>query len=123
MTMDKMPNGTNLVKELTENLPLVCYSNKRNTRAMAAQGLRLSEKTALEVVRVFDMGEYGGVVCELKNTGSARPIIASITGLDFRDNGPVDGKIRAYKNARLAWLVQEELRGGGLGRPSRGNGE
>jgi len=105
--MLQMPDGANLAREMNENLPLFCYSNKRNTKALAAQGLTLSEHTELEVARVFDLLEAGGVMCELK-TGSEQPLIMSLSGLDFKNNGLIDDKIAEYKSARIEWVKQEE---------------
>ena len=52
--MPQMPNGTDLVNELTKALPLFCFSNKRNTKALAEQWLKLSGQTRLEVIGVRD---------------------------------------------------------------------
>jgi len=103
-----MPNGVNLVKEMTEALPLFCYSNKRNTKALAVQGFILSEQTRLEVVGVRDFFDAGGVMCDIKL--KEQVLVMSITGLNFKGNGPIDEKISEYKNARIEWLKQEEKR-------------
>jgi len=110
--MPQMPNGTSLVKEMTEALPLFCYSNKRNTKALAAQGFKLSDQTRLEVIGVRDFLEAGGIMCDirLKPGVSGQVLVMSVTGLDFKDNGPIDEKISAYKQARIEWLIQEERR-------------
>ena len=110
--MPQMPNGTNLVNEMTKALPLFCFSNKRNTKALAEQGLKLSDQMRLEVIGVRDFLEAGGVMCDIriKRGGSGQGLVMSVTGLDFKDNGPIDEKIAVYKNARVEWLKQEELR-------------
>ena len=105
-----MPDGANLVKEMNEALPLFCFSNKRNTKTLAAQGLKLSEKTRLEVERVHNLFEEGGVACGIRFPDSEQVLIMSITGLVFKDNGPIDEKISEYIKARIEWLKQEELR-------------
>ena len=108
--MIPMTNGAELVREMTENLPLYCYSNKRNTKALAEQGLKLSEKTKLEVVGVRDFFDAGGVMCDIKHEKSGQVLIMSLTGLDFKGNGDIDERISTYKKARIEWLKQEEMR-------------
>jgi len=108
--MLQMPDGASLVKEMSESLPLFCYSSKRNTQSLAAQGLRLSDKTKLEIIGVRDLGEAGGAMCEIRHTESGRVLVMSVTGLDFKDNGLIDEKILEYKKARIEWLKQEERR-------------
>ena len=108
--MLQMPEGASLVKEMTNALPLFCYSNKRNIKTLAAQGLRLSERTRLEVVGVRDLFDAGGIMCDIRHTESGHLLVMSITGLDFKDNGAIDEKISEYKKARIEWLKQEERR-------------
>ncbi len=106
--MIPMPGSATLIKSMTEALPLGCYSNKRNTKALAEQGLKLSDKTLLEVVNVHDMGEAGGVMCDIKYPKTGQVLIMSITGLNFVNNGPIDDEIAEYKRARIEWLKQEK---------------
>ncbi len=106
--MLQVPSGSQLMKEMLESLPLYCHSTKSNTKALMAQGLRLSDKTRLEVVGVYDFGDAGGVMCEVKLNGKV--LIMSLTGLDFIGNGSIYEKIAKYKTARIGWLKQEELR-------------
>jgi len=108
--MIQMPNGAALVEEMTKSLPLFCHSNKRNTEALAAQGLKLSEKTTLEVIGVRDFFDAGGVMCDIRHAESGRVLVMSVTGLDFEGNGPIDEKILEYIKSRIEWLKQEERR-------------
>jgi len=104
--MLQMPDATNLVYEMTKTLPLFCHSKKRNTKALASQGLILSEKTRLEVMGVRDLFYEGGIMCEIRYDDQV--LVMSITGLDFIGNGPIDEKIAEYQKARIEWLKQEE---------------
>ena len=105
-----MPEGESLIKEMTECLPLICYSSKRNTKSLAAQGVRLSDKTRLEVTGMHDLYEAGGVMCAIQYGESREEVLVmSVSGLDFKGNGPIDEKIAAYKAARIEWLKQEEF--------------
>ncbi len=106
--MIPMPGSATLIKSMTEALPLHCYSNKRNTKALAEQGLKLSDEALLEVVNVHDMGEAGGVMCDIKYPKTGQVLIMSVTGLNFANNGPIDEEIAEYKKARIEWLKQEE---------------
>jgi len=106
--MLRMPDGSKLTKEMIDHLPLTCYSKKSNTKVLAAQGLRLSEKTALKVIGVHDLGEAAGVSCNIEYGGSV--LVMSITGLDFTGNGIIDSEILEYQEARVEWLKQEERR-------------
>jgi hypothetical protein len=108
--MIKMPESRTLVKEMKNTLPLFCFSKKRNTKALAEQGVKLSERTRLEVIGVRDFLEAGGVMCDIRHPQTDNVLVMSVTGLDFKDNGPIDEKITAYANARIEWLKQEERR-------------
>lgn len=107
--MLQMPNATSLIIEITAALPLYCTSKKRNTQALAAQGLRLNDRIRLKVTDVIDTGEYGGINCVINYMG--QPLVMSITGLDFKGNGEIDKKILEYSQKRIEWLKQEEQRG------------
>ncbi|MCL2086997.1 MAG: SEC-C metal-binding domain-containing protein [Oscillospiraceae bacterium] len=104
--MLQMPNGTDLMREMKAALPLFCYSKMRNTKVLAAQGVRLSERTRLEVTDVLDMGEVGGLSCVIDHGG--QPLVMSVTGFNFRDNGEIDKRITAYSKGRIEWVKQEE---------------
>ena len=103
-----MPEGSMLVREMKNSLPLFCFSKKRNTIALAMQGVKLSEKIRLEVIDVRDFLDAGGVMCDIRDPQTSKVLIMSVTGLDFKDNGPIDEKITAYASARIEWLKQEE---------------
>lgn len=117
--MIQMPQGTALVNEMMKALPLYCYSGKRNTRSLAEQGIKLSEKTRLEVIDVRDFLEAGGIMCIIKCPKTGQVLVMSVTGLDFVDNGPIDAKINEYKKARIEWLKHEERRDHELGLDER----
>jgi hypothetical protein len=117
--MPQMPIGTALVNEMSQALPLFCYLNKRNVKSLAQQGVELSEKTRLEVTAVRDLLEAGGIMCDIKHTKTGQTLVISVTGLDFIDNGAIDGKITEYKNERIEWLKEEERRDNKLGLDER----
>ena len=108
--MIRMPEAKTLVEEMEQALPLFCFSKKRNTKLLAEQGVKLSEKTRLEVIGVRDFLEAGGVMCDIRHPPMDNVLVMSVTGLNFKDNGPIDEKISAYANARIEWLKQEERR-------------
>ena len=108
--MIRMPEAKALVEEMEQALPLFCFSKKRNIKLLAEQGVKLSEKTRLEVIGVRDFLEAGGVMCDIRHPQTDNVLVMSVTGLDFKDNGPIDERISAYANARIEWLKQEERR-------------
>ena len=103
-----MPDAADLIKEMTENMPLICYSDRRNVETLSRQGVRISEKTPLEVTDVHDLREVSGIMCKI-NYEPDRIFAIAITGLVFKGNGPIDEKIAAYQKARVAWVEQEEF--------------
>ena len=117
--MPQMPIGTALINEMAQALPLFCYSNKRNTKSLAQQGIKLSEKTRLEVTAVRDLFEAGGIMCDIKHPKTGQILVVSVTGLDFKDNGLIDEKIAKYKSERIEWLREEERRDKELGLDER----
>jgi hypothetical protein len=119
--MIKMPNGKALTKEMSKALPLYCYVDKPTKRLLINQGMFVNEKTRLEITSVRYMGEAGGVTCFVELLDGESVLGMSATQVCFTDEGAIYGKINKYREARIQWLKQEELKYKALGRSGRIN--
>jgi hypothetical protein len=119
--MIKMPDGEALTKEMAEALPLYCYVDKPTKRLLTRQGVSVSEKTRLEIIDVHYLGEGGGVTCVVKHPDGEGILGMSATQVCFSDEGAIYDKISEYREARIQWLRQEELKDNILGRGGRIN--
>jgi hypothetical protein len=119
--MIKMPNGKALTKEMFKALPLYCYVDTPTKRLLKNQGMLISEKTRLEISSVRYMGEAGGVTCFVELPEGRGVLGMSATQVCFTDEGAIYGKINEYREARIQWLKQEELKDKALGRGGRIN--
>ena len=119
--MTKMPDGEALTKEMAKALPLYCYADKRTKQLLMKQGFSINEKTRLKISNVYYMGEAGGITCFIERPDGKSVAGVSATQVCFTDEGEIYGKINAYREARIQWLRQEELKDKMLGCGSRIN--
>ena len=115
MTMIKMPDGIALTHEMTEALPLYCYADKPIKRLLMKQGVVLEENSRLEITDVHYIGEAGGITCSVERPDGEGALVMSATQIRFSDEGEIYDKINEYREARLQWLRQEELKDKMLG--------
>jgi hypothetical protein len=115
----KMPDGKALTKEMSKALPLYCYVDKPTKQLLMKQGMLINEKTRLEITKVRYMGEAGGVTCFVELPGVKGVLGMSATQVCFTDEGAIYGKINEYREARINWLKQEELKDKAMGRSGR----
>ena len=106
--MSQMPRGELLTREMSEMLPLYCYVEKRAIQTLLQQGVKVNEKTRLEIIEVHYAGEAGGIVCGIKPPEGKNMLFMSATNFRFTDEGAIYDKINEYKKARIKWLNEEE---------------
>jgi len=119
MHMIKMPDGSLLAQEMTGALPLYCYADKPVSQLLMKRGVSIGEKTRLKIVDVQYMGEAGGITCVVERPEGGGVLAISATQARFSDDGAVYDKINEYREARIHWLRQEELKDKILGRGGR----
>jgi hypothetical protein len=110
-----MPSGGDLVVEMLKAMPLYCQISERVRQVLAKQGIFLSSKKRLDILSVHDLGELGGVSCAIKSSNSKNVHIMSITNFQFPDKGEIYDKINQYREARIQWLREEDMRNLSLG--------
>jgi len=117
--MIKMPDGSLLAQEMARALPLYCYADKPVRQLLMKRGVSIGEKTRLKIVDVQYMGEAGGITCVVERSEGGGVLAISATQARFSDEGAVYDKINEYREARIRWLRQEELKDKMQGRGGR----
>jgi len=114
--MVQMPAGETLTKEMTEALPLYCYVDRNTSESLTRQDMYVDERTCLEISSVLYFGEAGGIMCCVDVTNGERPLVMSATSFEFRDAGEIYDKINAYRQVRIKWLREQEIKDRLLGK-------
>ena len=117
--MIKMPDGKALTQEMAEALPLYCHVDTPIKRLLMKQGVSIGENERLKIIEVHYMGEAGGVTCVVERPVGEGVLAMSATQVRFSDEGEIYDKINEYREARIQWLRQEELKDKMLGRGGR----
>lgn len=89
-----------LIKEMGKYLPIPVYPSQGLCRVLRKQGKEISTSTELEITKVFDSGDAGGIVCSVIE-GSDQVFIVSLTHLRIKPEHPLSGKILAYQKPRI----------------------
>jgi hypothetical protein len=92
-----------LIDEMKNSLPLYVYPTPHLLKTVNS----LLSKTRLEVTSVMDSGDAGGITCGIKLGDEV--LFVSLTHLDFRDEHPLQEKIKSYQKERINSLRVESF--------------
>jgi len=91
-----------LIKEMESYLPIPVYPSKEWLQLLRKQGKDISRDTELNITRVFDSGDVGGIVCTvLEDEKNKEVFIVSLTYLQIKPTHPLSDKIVAYQKQRV----------------------
>ena len=97
-----MEEKIKLIKEMERYLPIPGYPSKELLQLLRKQGKDISQDTELNITRVFDSGDVGGIVCTvLKDEKNKEVFIVSLTHLQIKPAYPLNDKIVAYQKQRV----------------------
>ena len=88
-----------LIEEMEGNLPIPVYPSKELVKIFRKQGKEISMDTELEITKVFDSGDMGGIVCTVLEDKEV--FVVSLTHLRVQPTHPLRGKIGAYQRQRI----------------------
>jgi len=89
-----------LIKEMERYLPIPVYPSKELLQLLRKQGKDISSDTELNITRVFDSGDTGGIVCTVLEENK-EVLIVSLTHLKIKPTHPLCDKILDYQKQRI----------------------
>ncbi|KAF5410615.1 MAG: hypothetical protein C5S38_10105 [Candidatus Methanophagaceae archaeon] len=89
-----------LIKEMERYLPIPVYPSKELLQLIRKQGKDINWDTELNITRVFDSGDAGGIVCKVLEENK-EVLIVSLTHLQIKAPHPLNEKIMAYQRQRV----------------------
>ena len=89
-----------LIKEMERYLPIPVYPSKELLQLLRKQGKDISRDTELNITKVFDSGDVGGIVCTVLEENK-EVLIVSLTHLRIKPTHPLNEKIVAYQKQRV----------------------
>ncbi|MEA2075357.1 MAG: hypothetical protein U9O85_06445 [Euryarchaeota archaeon] len=89
-----------LIKEMERYLPIPVYPSKELLQLLRKQGKDISGDTELNITKVFDSGDVGGIVCTVLEENK-EVLIVSLTHLRIKPTHPLNEKIVAYQRQRV----------------------
>ena len=105
----KMPiNSAELIEEMEAHLPIPAYPSKELYQLFRDQGKNIDWNTELNITKVFDSGDAGGIVCSILEE-NAEVYVVSLTHLRIKLGHPLRGKISAYQRKRIRKLSKQMI--------------
>ena len=86
--------------KLERYLPIPAYPSKELLQLLRKQGKDISKDTELNITKVFDSGDLGGIVCTVLEENK-EVLIVSLTHLKIKPTHPLNEKIMAYQKQRV----------------------
>ena len=91
-----------LMEQLQAHLPIPAHPTPELARLLRERGLRVRTERVLSIVRVYYLGDEGGICCDVTPTGDEkRPLIVSLTHLLLAPGHPLYRDVRAYQRERV----------------------
>lgn len=91
-----------LIDEMERYLPIPVYPTKELLQLLRKQGKEISQDTELNITKVFDSGDVGGIVCTiLEDDENKEAFIVSLPHLRIKPTHPLCDKIVDYQKQRI----------------------
>jgi len=103
----KPPDARQLVKEIEAHLPLPLHITPEAAHSLRQQGKDLSVDEELQVTRVLDSGEVGGILCAIESRDKQGVLVISLTHLRIAADHPLRTRIEAYQRDRARKLARK----------------
>lgn len=105
--IDDYERAMALIQEMEAHLPIPARPISAFVRMMRQHDVKLDRNRELEIVRVFYMGDEGGISCDVTPPDlEKQPIICSLTHLRISARHPLGDDIRAYQRERASKLTR-----------------
>jgi hypothetical protein len=107
----KRGSGT-LLEEMKRYLPIPARPTRELSRHLRKQGIHIDINRDLNIIKVFDSGDMGGIVCAIEGKkGQKEALVISLTHLIIKQDHPLSDKIIAYQTERIQSLMAENRKG------------
>ncbi len=88
-----------LIDEMKKSLPIPVYPTSALAKHLSEQGIKIDENTELNITRVFESGESGGIMAHILDVDGG-PVIVSLTHLRVKPGHPLSKRIQSYQKKR-----------------------
>jgi hypothetical protein len=99
---------TELIEAIEEHLPIPAYAGKELCELLQNQGKDISRGTELQIDKVFNSGDAGGIMCSIIEENS-EVYIVSLTHLIIKPGHPMQRKILEYQRKRIRKLSRQSI--------------
>ena len=99
-------NTTELIEAMEEYLPIPVYPCKELCELLRNQGKDVSRGTELQIDKLFDSGDVGGIMCSIIEE-DGEVYVVSLTHLMIKPGHPLRSKISAYQRKRIRKLSRQ----------------
>ncbi|MDQ1328248.1 MAG: hypothetical protein QG641_1533 [Candidatus Poribacteria bacterium] len=97
-----------LIEEMEKHLPIPVYPSKELCQFFQEKGKDIKSNTELNITKVFDSRDSGGIVCSIIEENS-EVYVVSLTHLRIRFGHPLYHKISAYQKKRIRKLSRQNI--------------
>ncbi len=101
----EMGTTTKFIRELEKHLPIYFHPTSELRQIIRKQGKIINRNSELKVVKVFDSGDAGGIVCAIEDDDQV--FVVSLTHLRIKDEHPLRDMILNYQRQRVNYLKNE----------------
>ena len=97
---------TELIEEMEANLPIPTYACEELCQFLRDHGKDVTRGTELQITKVFDSGDEGGITCTILHEGG-EVYIVSLTHLMIKPGHPLHKSILEYQRKRIRKLSRQ----------------
>jgi hypothetical protein len=97
-----------LIESMEEHLPIPAYAGKELRELLRSKGKDISRGTELQIDKVFDSGDTGGIMCSIIEEDS-EVYIVSLTHLMIKPGHPLHSMIKTYQRRRIRKLARQNI--------------
>lgn len=95
-----------LMSKMERHLPLAARGTGALVRFLRGSEVSLPASRRVEIVRVFYLGDEGGIACDVTLPGSDSALVVSLTHLRLDGGHPLSKEVRAYQTKRSRALAR-----------------
>ena len=104
--IDDLKEVTELIDKIKAVLPISAYPTKKLCSSLKNNnGIKVKPKNLLEIADVINMGNEGGICCEISHKEAKELLIVSLTHLRIKKIHPLAKEIKAYQIKRTRELA------------------
>ncbi len=95
-----------LMRQMERHLPIAARGTGALVRFLRGSEVSLPASQRVQIVRVFYLGDEGGIACDVTLPGSESALVVSLTHLRLDGSHPLSKDVRAYQTKRSRALAR-----------------